>query len=124
MVIVGEPNIRPHYNPTANKKFVSPDKPARFVSGNKELMQYFVRGVNYPASDRGSTQKKEIKVRFLVDRFGKISAGEVAGEVSSDTQKEALDVINQLPQFIPAEQNGEKIDATIEIPITFRMLKL
>ena len=61
-------------------------------------------------------------MRFIVDRNGKIVKPtilkSVSGSINFDT--EAIKVINNMPNWIPGENNGEKVNVEYNLPIRFK----
>ncbi|MDN3491934.1 energy transducer TonB [Winogradskyella bathintestinalis] len=64
--------------------------------------------------------KQSIQTQFIVDKQGKIS--DVKIEASHpQLEKEALRVINSLPQFIPGKQRGNNVSVAYTLPITIML---
>jgi len=62
--------------------------------------------------------KQRIFVNFKIDKRGEIK--DLKARAShKKLEKEALRVIKLLPDFIPGENNGEKVDVPLSIPIVF-----
>ena len=57
-------------------------------------------------------------VNFEIDKRGKIKDLK-ARATHKKLEEEALRVIKLLPDFIPGENNGEKVDVPLSIPIVF-----
>ena len=62
--------------------------------------------------------KQRIFVNFEIDKRGKIKDLK-ARATHKKLEEEALRVIKLLPDFIPGENNGEKVDVPLSIPIVF-----
>lgn len=59
-----------------------------------------------------------ISVQFMIDKTGKIKEIKARGP-SPELEKEAINTIKSLPEFIPGEQDGEKVNVLYGLPINF-----
>jgi TonB family protein len=112
------------------------EKMPQFPGGEEALITYITQNVRYPkeAMERGG--QGTVVIRFIINSNGKVidpiflrtSVSEDNKSVGASDQKvaellnqEALRVINSLPDFIPGEQNGEKVSVYYTLPIVFRL---
>ncbi|WP_422107086.1 energy transducer TonB [Winogradskyella sp.] len=65
-----------------------------------------------------SPGKKRIFARFKFDKSGKVIDVEARGP-HPEIEKEAVRIIKLLPDFIPGEHQGEKVDVSYSLPMTF-----
>jgi hypothetical protein len=62
--------------------------------------------------------RKRISVQFMIDKNGKIQEVKAKGP-NPELEKEATKTIKGLPQFIPGEHDGEKVNVLYGLPINF-----
>lgn len=60
-------------------------------------------------------------IRFIVTKQGKIAKPAIIKSLTSAADKEALRVINLMPDWIPGKHKGELVDVYYTIPIVFRL---
>lgn len=73
------------------------------------------------ASKLGLAGKQRISVLFKVDKNGKVY-GVKARAPHPELEKEAIRVINNLPQFTPGELNGKPVIVNYSLPILFQVV--
>jgi TonB family protein len=92
-----------------------------FPGGKKQLMTYLADSIQYPfVAKRLKTQGK-VFVQFLVDKTGKISDAKVIKRVDYYLDKEALRVVNSMPDWTPGAKCGEKLNIYVTLPIAFKL---
>lgn len=64
--------------------------------------------------------RKRVYVQFEIDKEGKIVDVRARGP-HKDLEKEAVRVINKIPQMIPGEENGKKVGVKYTLPITLNV---
>ena len=78
------------------------------------------QGVSSAASD---VYKRQIQgtvfVYFVVGKNGKVKDVKVLREVDPRLDKEAMRVVESLPQFEPGQQRGKSVSVQYTIPVKF-----
>ncbi|HAA13524.1 MAG TPA: hypothetical protein DCE41_18260 [Cytophagales bacterium] len=100
------------------------DKPevmAEFPGGHSAFMQYVKENLEYPAEARKVGIQGNVYISFLVTEDGQIREARVERGVNDYLDEEALRVIEQMEDWEPAENNGEKVTMRILLPIKFRL---
>ncbi|HEY6913843.1 MAG TPA: energy transducer TonB [Paludibacter sp.] len=98
-----------------------PDVLPEFPGGKAKMMTYIADSIHYPfVAQRLKTQGK-VFVQFLVDNKGKISDARVIRRADYYLDKEALRVVNTMPDWTPASKCGEKLNVYVTLPISFRL---
>ena len=78
-----------------------------FPRGQKELLSFFLsRNIKYPTKAIESKIQGRVIVQFVVNKDGSISNAKIVRSVDPDLDKEALRVINSMPQWKPGMQKG------------------
>src|SRR6266498_1137592 len=80
----------------------------------KFLMKYLVTPDELEAGE-----KKIVLVRFMVDAEGTISKTEIVQTGGDKFDREVIRVLNKMPKWIPAMQNGAKVTTWFTQPVSF-----
>ena len=103
-----------------DKIFVYVKKMPIFLHG--DLRKYIMNHVVYPAIARENNIQGTVYLRFVVTKTGAVGKVEIlSGGSDMLLQEAAIDVIKELPDFEPGEQNGEKVKVWLSIPISFKL---
>ena len=78
------------------------------------------RYIKYPTKAIESKIQGRVIVQFVVNKDGSISNAKIVRSVDPDLDKEALRVINSMPQWKPGMQKGEPVSVKYTVPIVFR----
>jgi periplasmic protein TonB len=112
------------------KVFVKVEDEAKFPGGDTAWMNFLMKNINTENFVNNIKLKRKEKfiqetvvVKFIVLRDGTLSEIVVENKVNPFFAKEALRVIKKSPRWIPAYQNGRKVNAYKRQPITFRVDK-
>ncbi len=87
-----------------------------------DLRRHIATHVVYPALARENNIQGTVYLRFVVTKTGAVGKVEILGGGSDMLlQEAAIDVIKELPDFKPGEQNGEKVKVWLSVPISFKL---
>lgn len=92
------------------------EMPPSFVGGQDALYLYFVDHITYP----DDVERGNIYVAFIVGADGKIRDARVVKGVKESMDKVALELINNMPLWDPAEHDGQPVDCIYGLPVLFR----
>ncbi len=92
-----------------------------FPGGDKEMLNFISRNIKYPVSAFRNGIQGKVILRFVVSKTGKVVRVEVIRSLSPECDKEAIRVIELLPDFIPGKLNGENVSVWYTMPITFKL---
>lgn len=101
--------------------FQSVDKMPEYPGGVKALMDYMVKNIKYPAEAAKQKIQGRVVVSFIVTKEGKIESPELLRKVHPLLDAEAIRLINSLPDFIPGEVRGKKVNVRYTLPVTFHL---
>ncbi len=87
------------------------------------LKKHIAQNVIYPEEARKNGIEGKVYVRFVVTKAGAVDHVTIARGIDSLLNNEALRVVKTLPKWIPAEQNGEKVNVWYTVPINFSLTK-
>ena len=84
-----------------------------------DLMGFISSHLVYPDSAlKGGTDMKVI-VQFMVKKDGTLSNIEIIKRVNPILDKAVVQMVNQMPKWVPAKNKGEVVDAMFLLPIIF-----
>jgi len=92
------------------------EMPPSFVGGQDALYLYFADNIVYP----DDVERGNIYVAFIVGADGKIRDARVVKGVKESMDKIALELINNMPLWDPAEHDGQPVDCIYGLPVLFR----
>jgi len=92
-----------------------------FPGGEQKLKEFINNHLNYPETAKGKGIQGRVIVRFVVNSTGIVEKAEVLRSLDPEYDKEALRVVNSLPAFIPAKQNGENVSVYYTLSISFKL---
>ena len=85
------------------------------------MLNFISRNIKYPVSAFRNGIQGKVILRFVVSKTGKVVRVEVIRSLSPECDKEAIRVIELLPDFIPGKLNGENVSVWYTMPITFKL---
>ena len=98
------------------------EQPAEFPGGEAALMKYLYDNIKYPVIAQENNISGRVNLRFVVERDGRVGDVQVVrGSGDASLDREAVRVVNSLPNFIPAKQNGRAVRVYYNLPVTFRL---
>lgn len=104
------------------KVYTEVEQRAQFPGGDKELIKYLAWNLKHPHQWCDTEHiEGRVVVRFVVKKDGTITNIEIFRSLDKAFDKEAVRLVEQMPKWIPAKQNGEDVDAYCVIPITFKL---
>jgi len=93
----------------------------KFPGGQAELMKYLSENLKYPEDAAEQGIEGRVTVQFVVNKIGKITNVKVLQSVHPSCDKEAIRLIESMPDWIPGENAGKLVDVYFTIPIRFRL---
>jgi TonB family protein len=99
--------------------FIVVEEMPEFPGGVKALRQYLASVVKYPVDAQVKGIQGQVFVKFVVTKTGKIADAKIARGIDPSLDKEAIRVVESLPDWKPGKQRGENVDVSYTIPIAF-----
>lgn len=99
------------------------EKEAYFIGGDKAWMQFISENVNskVPVKKKAPAGTYTVIIQFIVRTDGSVSDIEPLTNIGYGMEDEVMRVIKKSPQWVPAVQDGKKVNAYRKQPITFRI---
>lgn len=92
-----------------------------FPGGKEKLIRFIYRGLKYPREARKLGIQGLVAVQFVVEKDGSIALEEVVKSVHETLDKEALRIIDKMPNWIPGKQDGEPLRVRYTLPVSFKL---
>lgn len=93
----------------------------QFPGGMKKLGEYLGENLKYPEAAVKAKVEGKVFVRFVVTDKGEITNVEVLRGIGYGADEEAVRVVEQMPNWTPARQNGKAVNVMYNLPIRFQL---
>ena len=93
----------------------SPD----FPGGLSGLREYLKKSIQYPKKAFRAGEEGQVTIEFTIDPKGNVINAQVVKSVSAKLDKEALRIIESMPQWKPGMQRGRPVAVRMSVPIDF-----
>lgn len=117
--VIAEPE--PVKKEEENKVFDIVEQDPQFPGGTGELMKWIKANLVYPVVAQENGIQGRVTVGFVVEKDGSITDVKIDKGVDPALDKEAMRVVKAMPNWIPGQQNGQKVRVRYRVPITFRL---
>lgn len=97
------------------------DAKPQFPGGKAELNKFLAKNLRYPVKAYDFNVQGTVVCRFTIDEEGNVVDAWVVQSLSKECDEEALRVINKMPRWRAAKQNGEAVSFTYEMPVRFKI---
>ncbi|MGX5855620.1 TonB family protein [Dyadobacter jiangsuensis] len=108
---------------TASDYMKTAEQRPSFPGGNEALMQYLLQNLQYPEAARKINVEAIALVSFTVDKHGDIRNAKSLKNIGYGIDKEALRVVNEMPKWSPAIQNGKPVEMEYTLEVNFKLDK-
>ena len=88
------------------------------------MIDFFVRNIVYPHQLKDLNIEDDLHLVMKIDKDGVLTESEVLNAEIPEMKQEVLRVSKLLPALLLTDKTGRKINSTIQLPISFRILKL
>ncbi len=97
-------------------------EPAKYKGGFEAMYAFLGKNITYPREAKMRGKKGKIFVEFIVDTEGNVGSVKVLGDpFDQSCAREAVSAVQKMPQWIPGEQYGKKVNVRFRIPVDFRL---
>ena len=127
IVIFNPPKIQKDADLSKNNEpiFYTAEKPASFPGGSKAWTTYLMKNLDrdLPYRNKAVAGKYTIRLNFVVNSNGDVENVIAENNPGYGTASEAIRVVEKGPKWIPAEQNGKKVNYLVKQTIVFAVSK-
>jgi TonB family protein len=107
---------------TNEETYVIVEEMPKFKGGEKGMMDFIRKNVLYPKEAREKNIEGKALVNFTVDKSGKVKSVKIRRSSGNEfLDKEAIRVVQSMPDWEPALQGGQKVEVKFTIPLDFIM---
>ena len=92
-----------------------------FPGGATEFMKWLTKNLRYPPSAQQRKVEGKVVAQFIVNTDGTVSDIELVTRVEPSLDREALRVLNMMPQWKAGKQNDKPCRTQVCIPIVFKL---
>lgn len=89
--------------------------------GETAMMKYISENIKYPQICKENNISGKVFVNFIVNEQGKVDKVKIVRGVDPYLDKEAVRVIQSLPDWTPGRQRGKAVRVQFTIPINFQL---
>ncbi len=94
----------------------------KYPGGPEALMKYLMSNIKYPSVWAEADPVGKVIVKFYVDIDGSVKNASVKkNSVGREIEGEVLRVINSMPKWTPATQNGKPVMCYYTLPVTIEI---
>ena len=111
------------FNKNARTVYSSAERMPEFPGGMKAFRTYLDRHLHYPEKAKAARKEGVVVIQFVVEQNGSITQAAVARRLEASMDTAALEVIEAMPDWIPARDNGRVIRCRYSVPVRFRLPK-
>lgn len=101
--------------------FFDVEEMPRYPGGEVSLRSFIANHVNYPKAAVEKGIQGKVYVSFVIDEDGSVTESKIARGVDPALDKEALRVINKLPNWTPGKEDGKPVKVSYTVPINFAL---
>tara|TARA_Y100000589_G_scaffold330030_1_gene378437 strand:+ start:3141 stop:3797 length:657 start_codon:yes stop_codon:yes gene_type:complete len=118
LVYSKEPIDSLYDNTKENEKCIN-CKSASYPTGENGVFQFLGAQINYPSESKKRGSSGTVFIRFIIDKEGNAKPHSIMRGVDPFIDMEAWQVIEKMPKWNPATQNGEPIESYWILPMRF-----
>lgn len=93
----------------------------QFAGGEKGLIEYLKKNIQYPPSAKAKKVSGRVYVQFIIERDGSVSRAKVTRGIGSGCDEESLRLVKQMPKWIPGKMGSEPVQVQFTLPINFAL---
>lgn len=94
---------------------------AEYPGGMKAMMEFLSTHIQYPEEAQKAGEQGRVIVKFVIDKNGKVTSPEVVKGISPSLDQEALRVVKEMPNWIPAKNDGQAVSSYFTLPVSFTL---
>ncbi len=106
-------------NSDENSVYTKVDKMPEYPGGQVALVKFLSKNIKYPAKYKKDKVNGSVFVSFIIDKTGKVIQAKIVKSLNEECDKEALRVIAMMPNWIPGEKEGNKVNVQFGLPVNF-----
>jgi protein TonB len=102
--------------------YMNPQTMPEYPGGETALSQYMENTLDYPQHALDDNKEGTVRVSFVIDENGNVTAPVVVGNKLGDgLDEEAIDLIKKMPKWKPGTVKGKNVKTRLDLPINFQI---
>ena len=101
--------------------FVVLEHKPEFPGGEKALLKYLAKSVNYPYIAKENGIEGKVFLSFVIGKTGKVREVKILRGADPALDKEAVRVVSSMPDWKPGRQRDKFVSVSYQVPINFRL---
>lgn len=101
--------------------FVDLHEKAEFPGGEKELLKFLAKNINYPKNAVMNDIEGIVYIAFVVEKNGEISNVELMRGIFNECDEEAMRVVKMMPKWKPGKQRDIYVRTKYYLPVKFKL---
>ena len=89
---------------------------------NEKIMNFVYRHLKYPALAKENSIQGMVVIQIIIGKDGWIQSAKIVRDIGGGCGKEALKIVQKLPQFTPATHRGKPVKVKMNIPVKFKLV--
>ena len=85
------------------------------------MMKFLKEHIRYPEFARENGIEGKVFVQFIVLKDGHLANFKIIRKVDPSLDREALRVVQQMPNWVPGINNGKAVNVAVIIPVVFKL---
>ena len=118
--LVVTPRVRP--NPNTGPR-LGADKMPEYKGGFEAMKSFIRNGIRYPGMAISDRLQGTVWVSFVVNSHGMVVDVSIKKGIREDMDREAMRIVQAMPDWIPAENKGYAVAVIQVIPIKFTIVR-
>lgn len=106
---------------TRNEDPVINYKSARPEVGNRSFKSYLNKNLIYPEEAKSNEIEGTVVLELIINSSGDIINIEVKKSLGSGCDEEAIRLVQEGPDWEPAEKNGQRVEDTLKVRVKFKL---
>ncbi len=104
---------------TTNQVYNIVEQMPEFPGGFEKMIEFLAKNITYPQGAKEAGVKGKVYVEFVVQKDGSLVDIKVVRGIGSGCDEEAYRAVKAMPNWIPGEQRGKKVNVKFILPINF-----
>jgi protein TonB len=94
-----------------------------FPGGEIAMWNFLFEKISYPVNALADRIQGRVTCQFIIKKDGSVSNVEVINPIKKycSLEEEAIRVINLMPKWEPAQQNGQPVSVKYKLPVVFKL---
>ena len=122
ILLISSTTVTAQNKKTSNDKvFEKVEDMPEFPGGEKAMMDFVAKNVQYPKEAMEKEISGRVLVGFIVEKDGSISETEIVKGIGGGCDEEAVRVVKAMPKWKPGKQKGKPVRVHFMLPLTFKL---